>query len=49
MERRLHKKTNISVVDQIQLQPDSMKIIEEKVDLFSITQCRVELDKENIN
>ena len=27
------KKTNISVVDQIQLQPDSMRIIEEEVDL----------------
>ena len=47
------KKTNISVVDQIQLQPDSMRIIEEEVDLeitpFSITRCRVELNKENLN
>ena len=48
------KKTdNISVVDQIQLQPDSMRIIEEEVDLeitpFSITRCRVELNKENVN
>ena len=46
------KKTNISVVDQIQLQPDSIRIIEEKVDLeitpFSITQCRVELNKGNV-
>ena len=35
------KKTNISIVDQIQLQPDSMRIIEEEADLeitpFSIT------------
>ena len=47
------KKTNISVVDQIQLQPDSMRIIEEEVDLeitpFSITQCRVESNKEDVN
>ena len=47
------KKTNISVVDQIQLQPDSMRIIEEEVDLeitpFSITRCRVESNKENVN
>ena len=47
------KTNNISVVDQIQLQPDSMRIIEEEVDLeitpFSITRCRVELNKENVN
>ena len=47
------KKTNISVVDQIQLQPDSMRIIEEEIDLeitpFSITRCRVESNKENVN
>ena len=47
------KKTNIGVVDQIQLQPDSMRIIEEEIDLeitpFSITRCRVELNKENVN
>jgi len=47
------KKTDNSVVDQIQLQPDSMRIIEEEVDLeitpFSITRCRVELNKENVN
>ena len=47
------KKNNISVVDQIQLQPDSMRIIEEEVHLeitpLSITQCRVELNKESIH
>ena len=47
------KKTNISVEDQIQLQPDSMRIIEEEIDLeitpFAITRCRVELNKENVN
>ena len=47
------KKTNISVVNQIQLQPDSMRIIEEEIDLeitpFAITRCRVELNKENVN
>ena len=52
-QRQTREEADISVVDQIQLQPDSMRIIEEEVDLeitpFSITRCRVELNKENVN
>ena len=32
-QRQTREEADISVVDQIQLQPDSMRIIEEEVDL----------------